>query len=244
MGFKALQEIALSDPLEVLAKVNEKKDSFLSLITKPVEADMHILIIQILSKVCLSSFDELKLRLLLDICQSQYLMYLKNYLMELPYTEEKRRNRFYWNNQDEFWKHLISFCESVFNMAPSVAMQKCRSLIEGSLKLCLEELNNRHSFVIAKESETRLADLRERLTAFEKKTEVGKLKLVFVQTVLYSCLDDIEILIVVLIYPLKPWLARANDEEGWRFHQAGTQGVKMKRKHVFPNFNSKIKLII
>lgn len=172
MGFRALQEIAESDPLEILGKINERKEPFLNLITNPVEADMHILIIQILSKISLSSFDEIKRRLLLDVCNSQYLMYLRNYLMELPYTEEKFRNRFYWNNENDFWKNLITFCESFFNMAPSVAMQKCRTLIEGSSNLCLEELNKRHHFVLSKENETRLADLRERLTMFEKKNTV------------------------------------------------------------------------
>lgn len=176
MGFKTLEEIASADPLDVIAKLNERKESFLSLFTKPVEGDIHVLTIQILAKVSLSSFAELKLRIMLDICNSQFVLYLRDYLINLPYDDQRarQRNRFYWNNQDDFWKNLITFCECIFNLVPSVALQKLRSLIEGTTRSCLEELNSRHNFVLSERNVSKLRDLRASLTTFEMKKEVSE----------------------------------------------------------------------
>ncbi|XP_028173495.1 NFX1-type zinc finger-containing protein 1-like isoform X1 [Ostrinia furnacalis] len=176
MGFKTLEEIAMADPVDIIAKINERKESFDNLITKTVDADVFVLTVQVLAKISMSSFDELKLRILLDVCHSQFVMYLRDYLINLPYSDEhtRRRNRFYWNNQDDFWNNLITFCECIVKKVPSIALQKLRSLIEGTSKSCLENLKERHGFILSERNNKRLLDLRESLTTVEKNKEEEK----------------------------------------------------------------------
>lgn len=169
MGFRALEEIAQSDDQEILIKVNERKDSFLNLINSAIDrADIFVLIIKILSKVCQSSFDELKLKLLLDVCNSQFIGHLRNYLMDLPYAEVKTRNNVYWNNQLDFWINFVMFCECIIDLSPATALRKCRSLIEDTSKCCLEGLKARHGFNLPDNNMSKLAELRERLSVCEK----------------------------------------------------------------------------
>ncbi|XP_046965728.1 NFX1-type zinc finger-containing protein 1-like [Vanessa cardui] len=180
MGFLTLEALVKSDVKDILANLNAKKEGFLNLLQSPIDrADVHVLIMELLSKICESSFHQLKLTVLLDVCNSQFIGNFKNYLLDLPYVENKSANNKYWKNEIEFWKNFIMFCESIIVMSPTTALTKCRSLIDGSSKCCLEGLRDRHNFTLPEEYSMKLIQLRESLTAHEKdKTAKEERKLV------------------------------------------------------------------
>ncbi|CAG4965233.1 unnamed protein product [Parnassius apollo] len=183
MGFKTLEEFARTHSSDIILKITEKRDAFLDFIESPINRpDVFALMMEILSKVCQSSFDSLKLKILIEVCESQFLVNLQGYLMNLPYESRKSANMLYWNNQAEFWNNFLFFCESLTNASPSTALRKCRSLIEGTTKFCLDGLNERHNFRLPEENIKKWNELRERLTLQEQSDEVKqKTKRFFVE---------------------------------------------------------------
>lgn len=175
MGYAKLEALAKSDVKDILTNINDKKNALFRLFESPIDKpDEFALILELLSKICESTFDQLKLNILLDICNSQFITSLRNYLTDLPYTERKSANNKYWKNEVEFWKNFIRFCECITLISPQTALSKCRSLIEGTSRFCLEELKTRHNFVLPDEYNLKLDELREKLMAHEKeKTKVN-----------------------------------------------------------------------
>lgn len=103
VGFKLLEEISQGDDQDALIKLTERKEAFKELIQSSIDRpDMFVLIIDSMAKVCQSSFDELKLNLVRDTCNSNFIVNLKSYLLDLPYVESKSANSLYWNAPDVF----------------------------------------------------------------------------------------------------------------------------------------------
>lgn len=92
--------------------------------------------------------------------------------MDLPYIEgnEKRTNQMYWGKQNDFWANLITFCECIIEIAPSVAKSKCRSLIDDTSKLCLEKLHENHQFTLSEELVVKLNAVRETMKVVKTET--------------------------------------------------------------------------
>jgi hypothetical protein len=198
MGFKALEEMSLVDTRDILAKINQKNDSFMNRIKSSIEdTDVFVIIVEILAKICNSSFDELKLRLLLEVCNSPFILNLRNCLMELPYDRPRHNNRKYWNDPNKFWNNFIIFGECIFNMAPSVALQKCRTLLEGASKCCLEGMRERYDFNLTDENHSQLTKLRERLASFEK--------------------SEVCYLLSLILYPFQNILSQVISKENYLF---------------------------
>ncbi|CAH0715659.1 unnamed protein product, partial [Brenthis ino] len=169
MGFLMLEQLANSDTKDILTNLNQKKVAFFNLLESPIDRpDVFILIMNLISKICNSSFDQIKLKFLLEISNSPFIAYLRNYLMDLPYAENKATNKLYWKNETEFWKNFITFCECITLVSPSTALNKCRSLIEASSKCCLDGLKDRHNFELPEAEQYKLTKLRETLKACEE----------------------------------------------------------------------------
>lgn len=167
IGFITLQEIAKADEKEVLQKVNEKREGFMNVVNSPnkEKLDYYVLLIGILAKISKSPFVELKTKLFFDVCNSEFINNLRNYLMDLPYTDNKSSNRLYWNDQNEFWKNFIIFCEDIVNTSPSLALKKCRALIDNVTKACLNCLNEEQNFVLSDENVLKLDEIRQKMAS-------------------------------------------------------------------------------
>ncbi|CAH2234537.1 jg1677 [Pararge aegeria aegeria] len=175
IGFLMLQNLAKSESKEIISQINDKKEAFMNLLQSPIERqDVFALVLELLAKISQSSFDQLKLTILLDVCNSAFILSLRNYLMDLPYPERKSVNSMYWKNPNEFWGNFLMFCECITTLSPSTALAKCRSLIDGTTKLCLEALAERHNYELPDKYNLTLIKLRTALTEHEKqKTEAG-----------------------------------------------------------------------
>lgn len=170
MGFITLERIANSNISDIFLSLNEHKAGFMELLNSPIHrSDMIVLIFEVLSKVSQSPFEAMKSKLFLDVCNSNFIGFLRNYLMDLPYTTDKSKNSMYWNNQNNFWKNFIIFCQDIVNISPSTATRTCRALIESVSKTCLEYLNTRHAFVLLDEDAARFEELRNKLINYADK---------------------------------------------------------------------------
>ncbi|XP_072949023.1 NFX1-type zinc finger-containing protein 1-like [Epargyreus clarus] len=173
VGFKFLLELSQSDSKQIITSINGRKEAFLELLQSPIERpDLYVLIIKILTTVSSSSFEQLKSNLMLDVCNSQFITNLRNYLMDLPYTERRSTNSMYWGKPEEFWENFISFCDYIIKTIPSIAMFKCRSLIEGTSKCCLEGLSQRHDFNLPHDLAAKLENIRKKLITQEEEKKV------------------------------------------------------------------------
>lgn len=173
MDYRVLKTLTQAGIEELIAKINANKDSFFNLLNniKPIDESNHnkfVLIMELLSKVSLSAFMQLKLTLLLKVCDSQFIGLLGVYLMNLPSVTKKTRNRLYWDNQENFWQNFSTFCECVINISPSTATLKLKLLIDSISKLCLKELTEKHGLVLSEEAKFKISLLRERLINSEE----------------------------------------------------------------------------
>ncbi|XP_072949114.1 uncharacterized protein [Epargyreus clarus] len=172
VGFNYLLELSKSDSKQIIGSINVRREAFLQLLQSPIERlDLYVLIVKILTIVSKSSFEQIRSNLLLDVCNSQFITNLRNYLMDLPYTEERSSNTMYWDKPEEFWENFISFCDYIIKTMPSIAMFKCKTLIEGTTKCCLEGLSQKHDFNLSEELVEKLEVMRRKLITQEEESK-------------------------------------------------------------------------
>ncbi|XP_063624755.1 NFX1-type zinc finger-containing protein 1-like [Cydia splendana] len=169
MGFKMLEEISKSDSVDIIEKINQQKAFFTLLLDTPVDkkkSDIFFLVLELITNVWKTSFEESKKLLLLDLCNTKFIDHLQLYLMHLPYTvsrEDKYFNKYYWTREKEFWSHFMNFCECLINVSPATAVHKCGALIEATSKSCLEGLKEKQGFELPEEYTARMTKIRESL---------------------------------------------------------------------------------
>lgn len=185
MGFLTLEALANSDITNILSNLSQKKQAFFELLHSPLQClDMFVLILKVISNICKTSLDQIKLKFLLEICNSQFILHLQGYLMNLPYVEDKAKNQLYWNNEIEFWANFITFCDCIIQLSPSTALNKCRVLIDIASKCCLEGLKERHNFQLQDDYSDKLNKLRNTLLLRENEN-VSK-KNIYLHVILLS----------------------------------------------------------
>ncbi|XP_061715975.1 NFX1-type zinc finger-containing protein 1-like [Cydia pomonella] len=174
MGFKMLQEISRCESTTIIEKINQQKNCFMHLLNTPVDSkknDVFALVLELVTNVWKSSFEESKKLLLLEVCNTKFIDHLQLYLMQLPYTmspEDKFFNKYYWTREKEFWSHFISFCECLITVSPATAGQKCRALIEATSKSCLEGLKEKQGFELPEEYTARMTEIRDSIKVCDK----------------------------------------------------------------------------
>ncbi|XP_038210049.1 NFX1-type zinc finger-containing protein 1-like [Zerene cesonia] len=175
LGILTLMKLSEYDGNDILSEINSKREAFCNFLKMPSDRlDVYSLILSISAKICQSRFDQLKLELLLEICNSGFIQNLVLYLLNLPYTENKEQNSLYWKHQTTFWKNLILTLECIIAISPSTATNKCRSLIESASKCCLEALKEKHNYELPEEDVKKFQILRNFFSYREKTTEEEK----------------------------------------------------------------------
>ncbi|XP_059049950.1 NFX1-type zinc finger-containing protein 1-like [Achroia grisella] len=166
---ETLQEITNSD--DVLAEINDKKKFFENLFKTSTQIqNIFVLVIEILSKASESSFNDLKLKMILIVGNPLFISQFRNYLMDLPYQDEsKSRNQLYWKNPINFWRNLLKFLECIINLSPSTAVRFYRPLINYTIKQSLEELIKMRRFSLPEEYSNQITQLQNKLTEWETK---------------------------------------------------------------------------
>ncbi|CAG4956216.1 unnamed protein product [Colias eurytheme] len=175
LGMLTLIKLSKCEGNEILAEINAKKEAFNNIIQKPPDRlDVYSLILLISAKVSQSRLEQLKLELLLEICNSGFMQNLVLYLLNLPYSDNKKQNSLYWEDQTAFWKNLLLTLECIIVISPSTAVNKCRPLIESASKCCLDALKEKHNYELPEEYAKKFQMLREFLTNREKTKEEEK----------------------------------------------------------------------
>ncbi|XP_052747658.1 NFX1-type zinc finger-containing protein 1-like, partial [Galleria mellonella] len=167
---ETLQEIAKSN--DILAEINNKKNFFNNLFkSSTTKKDIFVLIVEILAKTSESSFNDLKLKMILHVANSLYITQLRTYLMDLPYYDNKSKdgNRLYWKNPTNFWKNILKFLECLINLSPSTFVKLYRSLLCNTIRLCLEELEKNQGYSLPAEHMIKFTELQNKLMEWETK---------------------------------------------------------------------------
>ncbi|KAI8436674.1 hypothetical protein MSG28_010162 [Choristoneura fumiferana] len=180
MGFRMLEQMSQSNSVDIIERISQQKKSFTLLLETPVEKekqDVFALVLQIITNLSKTSFEESMKVLLLEICNSKFIDHLQLYLTQLPYCKsdlDKSFNGYYWKKQTEFWGNFMSFSELIINVSPSTAVRKCGSLIEATSKICLEGLKAKHGFELPEEYVERMTRIRDSLTTYENEPKAKK----------------------------------------------------------------------
>ncbi|XP_045518315.1 NFX1-type zinc finger-containing protein 1-like [Pieris brassicae] len=173
IGYQFLFKVSQCDSKDIITEFNKHKIAIMDVLQNPIEKlDFFPIILEIANKVSDSNFPQLKLEFILDICNSNFIkLHLVLYLANLPYCATKRDNLLYWNDQVKFWNNLIVLLETITAISPFTAMTRCRALIEGSSKACIDLLKERHGFVLPEEYTLRLQNVRDMIMEHEKVKE-------------------------------------------------------------------------
>ncbi|XP_050665918.1 NFX1-type zinc finger-containing protein 1-like [Leptidea sinapis] len=173
MSFVKLQSLVDADISDIFIEIAHSKRQFMELLHLAKEKhDVNVLILQLMCKVAQSTMDQLKLQLILEICNSSFIQDFSMYLLNLPYAQNKGKNHLYWSNPNQFWENFLNFFECVRNLSPSTAYTKCRPLIENISKCCLEVLRETQGLALPDEFYTKLSRLRDMMAKKEENTNV------------------------------------------------------------------------
>lgn len=125
----------------------------------------------ILTRIISSPFYIHKGAIFTKLCRCDFFKELFSFIMLLPTHSktEKKVNKTLWNNMDTFWMNVIILCSSLFDVAPTNAIEIVSKLIS-TAQLTFSNFE-RESFKIADE-------VKEQLTLLEKKLQM--------------CINDIE----------------------------------------------------
>ncbi|KAM3965335.1 NFX1-type zinc finger-containing protein 1-like [Aphomia sociella] len=94
--------------------------------------------------------------------------------MDLPYQDErtKAKNSLYWRQPNDFWKNLLKFLESIIKTSPSTAMKIGQPMLQNTIKLCLEGLQNKYNFVLPEELSVKIAELQKKIIDSEQQNQI------------------------------------------------------------------------
>nr|XP_022912880.1 NFX1-type zinc finger-containing protein 1-like isoform X1 [Onthophagus taurus] len=137
LGFKKLEEVLAGEiPENVLTFLNENFDGLLLLLQEPdLSPDYISLILRSVVKIAESYFEPLKVKILHEVIEDNFIKQLINFLTQLHLAEErdKRRAKYFWSNPNEFFSHLNIFCETVIKMIPSEGKAVLPKLIKAAI---------------------------------------------------------------------------------------------------------------
>lgn len=134
VGFKFIEGLCEKDPEEILMTVSTNK-GFSIRLEQELPYDFIVILLKLLSKMCGSAFNELKIEVITLFCKEKFIDQLTKYIATLPVQndKDKRRNNHFWNNPDEFWNNLYVMCSSVIELIPSTAIEVIPKVVQCSI---------------------------------------------------------------------------------------------------------------
>lgn len=160
LGFKKIETLISQDAENILLEIKRDQDAFILLMLKELSGDYIVLLIKLFAKMCESSYNEMKCQLLLITLDEKFLQNVVNFVLNLPLhdLEDKKRNRFFWDNSNEFFKNLFHFSIHTLNLLTTRSCDKISKLVKAVEKTLpgLEE----DGMIINEEVKEMLANLQ------------------------------------------------------------------------------------
>ncbi|CAG9770858.1 unnamed protein product [Ceutorhynchus assimilis] len=123
MGFKYVErQVGNPSIQQVILDMSNDKNGFKKLIdANEMCEDMIVLVVKLVRNICGSTFDNNKLALLNLVLKSRFMekliLYINGIVTQSP--REKKFNRKFWEDPDEFWNALIKISTTVLEITPS-----------------------------------------------------------------------------------------------------------------------------
>lgn len=117
---------------DVVTKVAEKKNDFEELLNNDMAADILVVTLRVLTKVCQANFTETVSGVLSNACSRIFLKSLLDFLTKLPFEDgaEKFKNKLYHEDKNGFWSNLIEFFKKVIELLPSKARDELTTILQ------------------------------------------------------------------------------------------------------------------
>lgn len=165
LGFKCLNKLTQMDPEKILIELANVRNGFVLKLEEDLSGDYLVLIIKVLAKMCSSAFNANKATIIGMVAKENFLTKVRRYVMELAVHElrDKKRNRLFWENMDQFWNDLHAVCSAIIDLIPSTAVIVLPKLLN-AIKLTTENFKTQHSIQVSNEIVKRFEVLQEKLS--------------------------------------------------------------------------------
>lgn len=152
MGFRLLEELLCKDSEQIVLELMNSKRGFLEFLQKGLSPDTIVLFTKVLAKVAMSEYIEVKYKVLQIYLADEFSEELINYILriQLQNNEDKKKNRYFWNDTDEFWTNIILISQDVVKTLPSFAVKILPKLLK-SLLGCVRTFEHFHQLHISDE---------------------------------------------------------------------------------------------
>ncbi|XP_044270386.1 NFX1-type zinc finger-containing protein 1-like [Tribolium madens] len=145
MGFKALQDLLNKDSEDLILELSNIKRGIQDYIKTSLSDDGIILFVKVLKKVSDSAFVENKYKVLQLYLDETFVDKLVKYIALLPMQNEldRRNNKFFWENTDDFWNNIIGICQDIYDAIPRFAFKVLPNIMK-SLLVCFPAFQDQH----------------------------------------------------------------------------------------------------
>lgn len=132
IGFKKLEEIYVKDSDEIICILEKQELGFDKMLQNEMTPDKIILIMRLVKKLCGSAFKENTGKILALLCCKQFLDQLKSYIQDINIQDshDKYKNKYFWNDPEQFWESILIFFETLINVRPNTACDCLPKLIK------------------------------------------------------------------------------------------------------------------
>ncbi|KAI4470915.1 dna2/nam7 helicase family [Holotrichia oblita] len=165
IGFKKLEEFLNEEPDQLLINLLNASSGFSELINSPdLSADYIVLVMKVLSKMNESTFTSNKTKIIQTATPNEFVLQLTKFIMFLPLQTyiDKRNSRYFWNDPNSFFKCLCSYCDMIFTLSPTVAMEVLAKLIKAAV-IIMPQVE-----ALSDETKEMMETMQEKLFIFEE----------------------------------------------------------------------------
>lgn len=181
IGFKYVESLCEKDPEEIIVTLSTNR-RFSEKLNENLSGDWLFLIVKVLAKGCTCAFDSNKTSLLHFFCKENFIDQLKKFvaLLATHDAKDKGRNRYFWQNMEEFWLNLWTVCNSVVTLIPSLAIETIPKLVAAVI-MSFGNLESQQGIRLSDQVLKNFEDIQERLhlciEEMEKKKEEIQMKI-------------------------------------------------------------------
>ncbi|XP_050297932.1 NFX1-type zinc finger-containing protein 1-like [Anthonomus grandis grandis] len=128
MGFRFLEAKLKDENIgQVMMDLSNDRSGFLQLLeSKDISPDIIVLLVKLFKKICGSTFFDVKVALLSSAIDSRFIEKLTVFITNImnQTSRNKTFNKYFWEDPDDFWESILTFCKTVQEILPS----KCEPL--------------------------------------------------------------------------------------------------------------------
>lgn len=177
MAFKRLEALCKKEPEEVIVELANDRNGFFTKIEDTLSGDYIVLIVRVLEKMCSSAFNSNKTMVIIKVAKESFMEQLKKFVLEVPLHNaiDKNRNKYFWDNIDQFWRDLYVLCNTILELIPTTAIEVLPKMVT-AVQMTVINIQNLHHVNISDGIKENYETLQEKIIItteeIEKKAQV------------------------------------------------------------------------